>query len=80
MKDYTLAMDTFPIVIMAPSDPVPLDADEARLYAHCSRLATTRALALLIEMAAYVPDELLPQWRTCYRDAEALADWLPDAS
>ncbi len=67
------------IVQSTVSDPV-LGADEARLYAHCSRLATTRTLAFLVSIAPSVPDDLLLQWRTCYRDAEALADWLPDAA
>jgi len=56
-------------------DPVTLDADEARLLAHVSQLANARTLALLIALAPHVPDDLLLQWRTCYRDAEFLAQW-----
>lgn len=70
-----MATNTFPIVITASSDPV-LDADEARLLAHCTQLANTRTLALLVALAPHVPDDLLLQWRTCYRDAEFIADWL----
>lgn len=67
-------------IVTAPQACEITPASDAATLTVCWQHANARSLAFLIAVAEHVPDALLEQWATCYRDAEFVHDWLHPAA